>query len=46
MQPRQVPALDIENVIEQFCGGREAAARLQKTRPASNATIEELDGPR
>jgi membrane dipeptidase len=34
------------NVLRVLRKAEEAAARLQQARPASNATIEELDGPR
>jgi membrane dipeptidase len=34
------------NVLRVMRQAEEVAARLQATRPASNATIEELDGPR
>jgi membrane dipeptidase len=34
------------NILRVMRKAEEVAARLQKARPASNATIEELDGPR
>jgi membrane dipeptidase len=34
------------NILRVLRKAEEVAARLQKARPASNATIEELDGPR
>jgi membrane dipeptidase len=34
------------NILRVMRKAEEAAARLQKARPASNATIEQLDGPR
>ena len=34
------------NILRVLHQAEEAAARLQKTRPASTATIEALDGPR
>ena len=34
------------NILRVLRKAEEVATRLQKARPASNATIEELDGPR